>query len=136
MARKLSKREISYYQQRKTERGEWEALKKSARAKCDALSDLDELTDAAREFLIADMDLYVFDYGSRAPEIVAKLKRRANSPAYCRTWAIWQLADRLKKQADDMRDMTPDERASYEARSAAEAKSLSIAHQCHDAEHR
>lgn len=126
MAR-MTKRETNYYKQRKIERDEWEGMKRAAKAKCDALTDLDELTDAAREFLIADADLYKFEYGSGNPEILAKLRRRANSPAYCRVWAIWQLCDRLKKLADTMHDMTPEERASYEARSNAEAESLRLA---------
>ena len=52
---------------------EWRALKAAAKAACDALTDLDELADAARAYLIADADLYRFEYGFRGPEILAKL---------------------------------------------------------------
>lgn len=127
MARTMTKRQLSYYAQRKREGDEWCALKAAAKATCDALTDLDELADAARAYLIADADLYRFQYGYRDPEIVARLLRRANSPAYCRVWALHQLCDRLKKAADAMHDMTPEERATYEARSQAEAETLNRA---------
>ncbi len=124
MSRALSKREIAYYAQRKREGAEWRALKATAKAACDALTDLEELAEAARGYLIADADLYKFEYGQRAPEPLARMMRRANSPTYCRVWAVHQLCDRLKRQADAMHDMTPEERAAYEARPRAESEAL------------
>lgn len=127
MARTLTKREIAYYRQRKIEGEEWRALKVKAKAACDALTDLDELAEAARSYLIAEADLDKFERGARWAEHIAKTIRRANSPAYCRVWAVHQLAGRLMQAADAMYDMTPEERAAFEARSAAEAAALSHA---------
>ncbi len=121
---RMTTRERAYYAQRKREGDEWRALKATAKAACDALTDLEELAEAARGYLIAEADLYRFEYGKRAPEVLAKLLRRANSPAYCRVWAVHQLCDRLKREADAMHDMTPEERAAYEARSRAESAAL------------
>lgn len=124
---KMTKREVAYYQQRQRERNEWRALKEAAQARCAAIVDLDELAEAARDYLIASADLYRFEHGKREPETLARMLRRANSPDYCRVWAIHQLAGRLKKMADESHDMTADERATYDARQKAEAAALGAA---------
>lgn len=124
-ASRITKREAAYYRQRRVERGEWESLRAAAKAKCDAASDLDELADLTRAYLLADLDLYRHQYNQ--PEQVAKLLRRANSPAYCRAWAVSELARRLMAEANAAHDMTPDERAAYEGRVKADSDRLARA---------
>lgn len=107
------------------ELAEWRALQKAAEAKCDAITDLDELTDALRELLLARANHLEAYYGRSGREEVALTRRRANSESYRRTLALFTLAKRLKDEADKELGHTAEELASLAARHAEDQARLS-----------
>lgn len=126
MGKTFTKRELRYYAQRKAERQQWIDMRSAALARVETAKTLEQLNEVARDFLIADADLYKFNH-PRETENSAVMYRRANSDAYRETWCVWTLANRMKKEADSSHDMTPEERAAYEARCKAERAALQAA---------
>ena len=109
------------------ELADWKAREAAAEAVCDATTDLEELADALRDYLLAKADHMECRYGRRDAETVALWRRRANSESYHHTMAVFRLAKRLMKAADEAHSFSPDERAARDQRYAAESAALNAA---------
>lgn len=119
----MNKRQKNYAAIKAEER-EWSDKVKAAKAACDAITDLEALAEAARAWLLAKADEQQYVYGRRAAGFVAMYRRRANSDDYRTTLAVFWLAERLKKAADEEVNMSASERREYEALIAAESRAL------------
>lgn len=98
-----------------------------AKAKCDAITEPDELADAARDWLLATADYYELRHGRRDPGHVRMLRRRANAADYREAQALFWLAQRFKQAADERHGLTPAEQAQDDERRKAEAAGLRAA---------
>lgn len=106
------------------ELGEWKARETAAEGQCAAITDIEELTAALRDLLLARADHLEFRQGRREVEAVALWRRRANSEAYRRTMAVWMIAKRLMAEADKEHGFTKAEREERDARYTAESAAL------------
>jgi hypothetical protein len=111
-ARAAALREVAEYRQRAEQ----------AKATCDGINDLDELADAARDYLLAHADHLAARYGARDKSIVAMWRRRANADDYRRALALFWLAERVKLDADTRHGLTPAEKRERDERAEAEAR--------------
>ncbi len=102
----------------------WHDRAKEAKARCDAITDLAELAEAARGYLLAQADVQEYVYGRRNADFLAMWRRRANSNEYRSTLAIFWIAERFKKAADAETDITPVERQARTKRDEAETRAL------------
>lgn len=103
---------------------EWKDRVSAAEQRAAAISDVDDLAAALRDVLLANADYRRFRYGVRAAEDVAVERRRANSERFLRVLALYHLAKRLLKTAEQEHDMTPEEAKTRDARIDAESRAL------------
>jgi hypothetical protein len=121
----MTKREVAYYQRRAAEGAAWKKRVTDARAVVDAATDIEEVADAVRPWLLAQADDCEWRIGAeRARHEVARIRRRANDRAYCVTLAASLLIARLVKAADERTDMDAKAKKEIDDRDAAESRAL------------
>jgi len=95
------------------ELAEFRARADAAKARLDQITDPEELADASRDWMLANADH--LEAWSITPGNAAMWRRRANSESYRRTFALFTLAERLKKSADAAHALTLAESRAQEA---------------------
>lgn len=106
---------------------EFKERRDAAKARCDAIIDLEELADSARDYLLAVADVSEYQYGLRADAETRAWRRRANNEGYRQALAIFWIAERLKKRADAGTWLSAAEQKAREDRDRAESEALRVA---------
>jgi len=106
------------------EQKQWHQKVRDAKAACDATTNLEELAEAARAYLLAQADVQQYVYGRRNADYLAMYRRRANSEEYRKTLAVFWMAKRYMDEADAATGITPVEQKVRSERDEAEARAF------------